>query len=352
MRPLQPLRLWRPRCRSSSCHHPSALLLHRTTAGAEGRGELHPHSDIDLLILAKRPGAVQDDIAAFVRLLWDLKLDIGHSVRTLADCKREAARDVVVYTTMMERRRLAGSHLLTAKLDKILARRSIWPRKRFFLAKQEEQHQRHRQYDNVDYDLEPNLKGSPGGLRDIQTVLWITQHDHQSRQLDELVAAGFLTPLEAQWLAEGRRFIWRVRFGLHLIAERKEDRLLFDYQRELATRFGYRDTDAQLGVEQFMHDYYRHVLLREVNDILLQHFDEAILRAGEPPRIEVGKRPHRGRRNRPRRQDRREGRMRLPAIRPSRRAARGHAAGERLSDGSPAPCRRLPFASSYPRAPS
>ena len=255
--------------------------------GGYGRGELHPHSDIDLLILAKRPSAVQDDIAAFVRLLWDLKLDIGHSVRTLADCKREAARDVVVYTTMMERRRLAGSHLLTAKLDKVLARKSIWPRKRFFRAKQDEQVERHRQYDNVDYDLEPNLKGSPGGLRDIQTILWITQHDHHSQELDELVEAGFLNPLEARWLTEGRRFLWRVRFGLHLIAERKEDRLLFDYQRELAARFGYRDTDAQLGVEQFMHDYYRHVLLlREVNDILLQHFDEAILRAGERPRIE------------------------------------------------------------------
>ena len=264
--------------------------------GGYGRGELHPHSDIDLLILAKRPralagavgrGAVRDDIAAFVRLLWDLKLDIGHSVRTLADCKREAARDVVVYTTMMERRRLAGSHILTAKLDKVLARKSIWPRKRFFRAKQDEQIERHRQYDNVDYDLEPNLKGSPGGLRDIQTILWITQHDHHSQQLDELVAAGFLNDLEAGWLTDGRRFLWRVRFGLHLIAERKEDRLLFDYQRELARRFGYRDTDAQLGVEQFMHDYYRHVLLlREVNDILLQHFDEAILRAGERPRIE------------------------------------------------------------------
>ena len=216
-------------------HNDNLALL---AVGGYGRGELHPHSDIDLLILAKKPGAVRDDIAAFVRLLWDLKLDIGHSVRTLADCKREAARDVVVYTTMMERRRLAGSHLLTAKLDKVLARKSIWPRKRFFRAKQDEQIERHRQYDNVDYDLEPNLKGSPGGLRDIQTVLWITQHDHRSRELDELVDAGFLTPLEAQWLSEGRRFIWRVRFGLHLIAERKEDRLLFDYQRELARRFG------------------------------------------------------------------------------------------------------------------
>ena len=255
--------------------------------GGYGRGELHPHSDIDLLILAKRPNAVRDDIAAFVRLLWDLKLDIGHSVRTLADCKREAARDVVVFTTMMERRRLAGSHLLTEKLDKLLARKSMWPRKRFFRAKQDEQRARHSQYDHVDYDLEPNLKGAPGGLRDIQTILWITQHEHRSQELDELVDAGFLTTLEAQWLNEGRRFLWRVRFGLHLIAQRKEDRLLFDYQRDLARRFGYHDTQAQLGVEQFMHDYYRQVLLlREVNDILLQHFDEAILRAGERPKIE------------------------------------------------------------------
>ena len=265
-------------------HNDNLALL---AVGGYGRSELHPHSDIDLLILAKRPSAVQEEIAAFVRLLWDLKLDIGHSVRTLADCKRESARDVVVATTMMERRRLAGSHMLAAKLDKLLARKSMWPSKRFFRAKQDEQQSRHRQYDHVDYDLEPNLKGSPGGLRDIQTILWITQRHHGSAELGELVDSGFLTPLESRWLTEGRRFLWRIRFGLHLVAGRKEDRLLFDYQREIALRFGYRDTDAQLGVEQFMHDYYRHVLLlREVNDILLQHFDEAILRAGERPKIE------------------------------------------------------------------
>ena len=265
-------------------HNDNLALL---AVGGYGRAELHPHSDIDLLILAKRPQAVKEDIAAFVRLLWDLRLDIGHSVRTLADCKRESARDVVVATTMMERRRLAGSHLLTTKLDKLLTRKSFWPSRRFFRAKQDEQRRRHQQYDHVDYDLEPNLKGSPGGLRDIQTVLWITRRHRGSAELDDLVDSGLLTSLESRWLVEGRRFLWRVRFGLHLVANRKEDRLLFDYQRELASRFGYRDTDAQLGVEQFMHDYYRHVLLlREVNDILLQHFDEAILRAGERPRIE------------------------------------------------------------------
>ena len=261
--------------------------------GGYGRGELHPHSDIDLLILAKNPQAVKNEIAAFVALLWDMRLDIGHSVRRISDCKHESARDITVATTMMERRRLAGSQRLVAKLDKFLARRSVWPSARFFRAKQEEQNQRHAQFNHVDYDLEPNLKSSPGGLRDIQTVLWITQRHLNAKRFQgsatpaELVESGFLTPLECQWLVEGRRFLWRVRFGLHLIAGRREDRLLFDYQRELAKRFGYRDTQAQLAVEQFMHDYYRHVLLlREVNDILLQHFDEAILRAGERPRIE------------------------------------------------------------------
>ena len=292
-------------------HNDGLALL---AVGGYGRAELHPHSDIDLLILAKKPLAAREEIAAFVRLLWDLRLDIGHSVRTLADCRREAAHDITVATTMMERRHLAGSHRLVAKLDKLLAKRSYWPSKRFFRAKRDEQDDRHGQFNDVDYGLEPNIKSSPGGLRDIQTVLWITRrhfaataaakgrarggradgasppstlHGANSTTPSELIESGFLTRLECDWLLEGRRFLWRVRFGLHVLAGRREDRLLFDYQRELAKRFGYRDTPAQLAVEQFMHDYYRHVLLlREVNDILLQHFDEAILRAGERPRVE------------------------------------------------------------------
>ena len=265
------------------CNDALALLA----VGGYGRGELHPHSDIDLLIVARRPAAAKEEVAAFVRLLWDLRLDIGHSVRTLADCRRQAARDVVVATTMMDRRYLAGSRRLAAKLDKLLERRSLWPSARFYRAKQSEQVARHRQFDHMDYGLEPNIKSSPGGLRDIQTVLWIAQRHCGSALPSKLLAARFLTPLECRWLNDGRRFLWRVRFGLHALAGRREDRLLFDYQRELARRFGYRDAEAQLGVEQFMHDTYRHVLLlREVNDILLQHFDEAILRAGERPRIE------------------------------------------------------------------
>ena len=265
--------------------HTDGLAL--LAVGGYGRGELHPHSDIDLLILARRPHAVREEIAAFVALLWDLRLDIGHSVRTLKDCKREAQHDVTVATTMLERRRLAGSARLVASLDRLLARRSFWPSRRFFRAKQAEQSERHRQFEDMDYGLEPNIKGSPGGLRDIQTVLWIIQRHDDSAALGSLVDKGFLSPLESRWLVEGRRFLWRLRFGLHLIAARREDRLLFDHQRELARRFGYTDTEAQLAVEQFMHDYYRHVLLlREVNDILLQHFGEVILRLGKTPSVE------------------------------------------------------------------
>ncbi|MYE11995.1 MAG: [protein-PII] uridylyltransferase [Gammaproteobacteria bacterium] len=264
--------------------------------GGYGRGELHPRSDIDLLILVRNSQRSAEDIAAFVRLLWDLKLDIGHSVRTVRECRREAAGDITVATALIERRRLSGSDILCARLDRALdsARPwwspmsgGVWPSRRFFEAKRAEQADRHAQFDDVEYDLEPNIKGSPGGLRDIQTVGWITRRHLGTSDLSELTRQGYLTPQERGWLIEGRKFLCRVRFGLHLVATRREDRLLFDHQRTLAERFGYRDSDAQLAVEQFMHDYYRHVLeLREVNDILLQHFDEAILRGRRAPRIE------------------------------------------------------------------
>ena len=255
--------------------------------GGYGRGELHPQSDIDLLILVSRTKSGGEEIAAFVRFLWDLNLDIGHSVRTVRDCVREAARDITVITSLYERRRLTGSELLCNKLDRALGRKRIWPSRAFFGAKRNEQAQRHAQFDDVEYNLEPNIKGGPGGLRDIQTIGWITERHLGTSHLSELTRHGYLTPQERTWLTNGRRFLFKVRFGLHLVAGRKEDRLLFDHQRVLAQRFGYRDSDAQLAVEQFMHDYYRHVLaLREVNDMLLQHFDEAILRARERPVVE------------------------------------------------------------------
>lgn len=254
--------------------------------GGYGRGELFPHSDIDLLVLARRPSRQQKAITDFLHCLIDLNQELGHSVRSLKDCKREAARDITVATALFERRRLAGSADLAGRLDKILSSPRLWPAEAFFKAKRDEQDLRHRQYDNVEYGLEPNLKTSPGGLRDLQTAIWVMARKFATTDLGDLEKLGMLTPQEREWLEDGRRFLWWVRFGLHLLAERKEDRLQFEYQRALAQRLGFADTSAKLGVERFMHHYYRHIIaLREVNDILLQHFDESILRARERPRI-------------------------------------------------------------------
>jgi len=254
--------------------------------GGYGRGELFPHSDIDLLVLARRPSRQQKAITDFLHCLIDLNQELGHSVRSLKDCKREAARDITVATALFERRRLAGSADLAGRLDRILGSPRLWPAEAFFKAKRDEQDLRHRQYDNVEYGLEPNLKTSPGGLRDLQTAIWVMARKFATTDLGDLEKLGMLTPQERVWLEDGRRFLWWVRFGLHLLAERKEDHLQFEYQRALAQRLGFADTSAKLGVERFMHHYYRHIIaLREVNDILLQHFDESILRARERPRI-------------------------------------------------------------------
>ena len=264
--------------------HDIALLA----IGGYGRGELHPYSDIDLLILVKNNRLKDSDIEHFVQLLWDLKLDIGHSVRTVRECRSEATKNVSVVTSLYERRYLAGSQALTTKLSRFLDRKSFWPSSRFFAAKQAEQAVRHARFDHVEYDLEPNVKGSPGGLRDIQTISWICQRHLGTSDLTELTRSGFLTKLECDLLKDGRRFLWKVRFGLHLLAARREDRLLFHHQRELAERFGYVGSEGLLAVETFMNDYYRRVLeLREVNDILFQHIEEATAHRSRRPRIEI-----------------------------------------------------------------
>lgn len=246
--------------------------------GGYGRGELHPKSDIDLLILIKESLRNNERIGEFIRLLWDLKLEIGHSVRTVRECKSEAIRDLSVMTALIEKRLLIGSPRLAQKLDRALSSRFLWPSNKFFNGKLEEQNDRHEHYSDIEYGLEPNIKSSPGGLRDIQTISWITQKHCDTSDLSELIQRGFLTEHECQTLFDGRRFLWKVRFALHLLAGRKEDQLYFDHQREIANRLGYKDSDGLLAVEAFMRDYYRRVLeLREVNDILIQHFTEAIL---------------------------------------------------------------------------
>ena len=258
--------------------------------GGYARRELHPGSDIDLMILARNPRGHKGGIEAFLRDLYDLNLDVGHSVRTVKDCITQASTDITVATAVFERRlltepRTARARTMVQKLDRGMRKPRLWPADRFFRAKRDEQEQRHRRFHNVEYDLEPDVKASPGGLRDLQTALWVCARKFGSSDIGELERLGIVTPMESEWLANGRRYLWWVRYGLHLIAGRKDDRLQFEYQRTLAERLGYVDTAAKLGVERFMHQYYRYVLaLREVNDIVLQSLEESLARTR--PRIE------------------------------------------------------------------
>jgi len=248
--------------------------------GGYGRGELHPHSDIDLLILLSDADkrVAEEPLSSFLTLLWDLGLNVGHSARTVAECAHEAEQDITVVTTMMESRLLLGSHKLFEAMQAAVSPDRIWPARNFFEAKLREQHARHLRYDDTAYNLEPNVKGSPGGLRDIQMILWVTQRHFGTSKLSELVDHGFLTPGQLRLLQQGREFLWRIRFALHVLTGRGEDRLLFDHQIKIARLFSYKDASYMLAVEQMMQRYYRTVMdLSRLNEMLLQRFQEEIL---------------------------------------------------------------------------
>jgi [protein-PII] uridylyltransferase len=249
--------------------------------GGYGRGELHPHSDIDLLLLhengSEAPGGA---VERFIALLWDTGLRIGHSVRTVDECARRAAADVTIMTNLLESRLICGEAQLLEAMNERCATEHMWDARTFFEAKRDEQELRHGKFADTEYNLEPNVKSSPGGLRDLQLIGWLARRHFGWRSAEELAAHGLLTDEEAQILFNGREFLWQVRYALHLLAGREEDRLLFDHQRELAMQWGFRDGE-KLAVEQFMQVYYRWALaLAQLNELLLQTFDQAILRTG------------------------------------------------------------------------
>ncbi|MFO1468151.1 MAG: [protein-PII] uridylyltransferase [Steroidobacteraceae bacterium] len=278
-------------------HHASrhAQDLALVAVGGYGRGELHPCSDIDIMVLLPKSEAEdwQRDIETFLTFLWDIGLEVGHSVRSIDDCQRESLADISVATTLFEARLLAGPEILFAGMRRALAPDRLWSSAAFFEAKVKEQTERHHRYFDTAYNLEPNVKASPGGLRDIQTIGWVAKRHFGTETLDELVAHGFLTREELRKLKAGQSFLWKVRFGLHTLTERREDRLLFDHQIKLAKLFGYEDASFTLAVEQLMQKYYRTVMdVSLLNEMLLQLFREAILNehgAPEPinPRFQI-----------------------------------------------------------------
>lgn len=252
--------------------------------GGYGRGELHPYSDIDLLILLDSADheTFREPIEGFLTLLWDIGLEVGQSVRSVDECAEEARADLTVVTNLMESRTIAGPESLRRRMQEVTSPERMWPSKDFFLAKRQEQKARHAKYNDTEYNLEPNVKGSPGGLRDIQTILWVARRQFGSLNLHALVKEGFLVESECSMLASSQEFLWKVRYALHMLAGRAEDRLLFDHQRKLAGLLGFHGSDAKQAIEHFMQKYYRVVMaVAELSDLINQHFEEVILRSGE-----------------------------------------------------------------------
>lgn len=259
--------------------------------GGYGRGELHPASDIDIMVLLgdEDHSHLHDNLEQLLLLLWDIGLEVGHSVRTLDDCITEARQDITVATNLMESRLITGPEPLFEAMRDATAPPNLWPSEAFFAAKLEEQKARHLKYGDTAYNLEPNVKEGPGGLRDIQMIGWVSKRHFGAETMHDLVLHEFLTEGEYDALMDGQAFLWKVRFALHVLNGRREDRLLFDFQRTLASQFGYQDKDGDLAVEQFMQQYYRTITeLSRLNEMLLQLYEEAILlkdQLGDPQPI-------------------------------------------------------------------
>lgn len=261
--------------------------------GGYGREEMHPASDVDLLVLlANDPDAkTETKLSDFVTELWDLGLEIGHSVRTLDECIDEATADLTVITNLIESRYLCGKIELYERLRDQIIPKVIWSSKDFFLAKILEQEDRYTRFGDTAYRVEPNLKEGPGGLRDLQMIGWIVLREYgisSLKTLSKLHDDDLLNPKEYQSLIEGRDFLWKVRFVLHRLTGRKEDRLLFDHQRNLAHSFGYTIDEKNQSIEAFMQRYYKTITeLERLNEILLGLLREHILEDIKPASIEI-----------------------------------------------------------------
>lgn len=253
--------------------------LSLVAVGGYGRGELHPYSDIDLLLLTTNTvtDAQQEPIASFFTALWDLRLEVGHSVRTVAESISLGKEDVTIATNLMETRLLAGNKILYNTLKQEVDNDTFWSSQDFFQAKRAEQQQRHAQYHGTAYNLEPNLKANPGGLRDIQTIGWVAKKHFHTRTMQELVDHQYLTEDELQELQESEAYLWKMRFALHMEAGRNENRLLFDYQPAVAKRLGFGDS-GKIPVERMMKRFFLAMQrVSELNEMLLQHFEVSIL---------------------------------------------------------------------------
>ncbi|AUM00075.1 [protein-PII] uridylyltransferase [Rhodocyclaceae bacterium] len=277
------VRLWQ------LCDMPAEAAL--VAVGGYGRGELFPCSDVDLLILlpAAPTDEVQSRLVTLVGALWDVGLEIGHSVRTVQECLEAAAQDITVQTNLLEARPLTGNAALFAEFsaryhEKLDVRA-------FFKAKQLEQEQRHARYNDSPYSLEPNCKESPGGLRDLQMLGWIARAAGLGRNWRDLARRRLITGEEAADLRSIERFLQHLRIRLHYLAGRAEDRLLFDHQEKLARILGIEATATRRASEVLMQRYYLTAKkVTQLNTILLQNYGTEIFPDRNGPAIVINPR--------------------------------------------------------------
>lgn len=257
--------------------------------GGYGRGELYPKSDIDLLILlaAEPDESLQLKLSQLVAQLWDMGLEVGHSIRTIEQCLSESS-DITVQTNLLEARQITGNKKLYADLQAAISAH-LNPRD-FFIAKLKEQQQRHARFVETDFNLEPNLKESPGGLRDLHTVTWISRAAGLGTRWSDLAHAGLISTAEAHQIARHDGFLKNLRTRLHYLAKRREDRLLFDFQTQLAEQMGITASSHRRASEHLMQRYYKtRSAVRQFNTILLQNLHDYLFRE-TPPRHALNER--------------------------------------------------------------
>jgi [protein-PII] uridylyltransferase len=280
---------------------PGAALV---AVGGYGRGELYPHSDVDVLVLLPPgdqlatarlggPGAVNDalksSIEGFITACWDIGLEIGSSVRTVDECVAEGLSDVTVQTALLESRYLGGSKKVFNAFRR--ANDGAMDPKAFLRAKTLEMRQRHLKYEDTPYSLEPNCKESPGGLRDLQMVIWVARAAGLGKGWTELAAKGLITPFEVKQLQRNEGLLRLIRARLHMVAGRREDRLVFDLQTAVAESFGYTATKGQRASEMLMRRYYWAAkAVAQLNQILMLNIEERVNGSQDAPMRPINER--------------------------------------------------------------
>ena len=251
--------------------------------GGYGRREMFPLSDLDFLILVKQIPSpeIEEKLTQFIQFLWDCGFEVGHSVRTLEQCESEGKQDITIATNLLEARFLTGNRPHFDALNELVKNANFWSKEDFFNAKVQEQIERYQRYHNTAYNLEPDIKYSPGGLRDLHLLYWVALRHSGALTLEAILQSGFIYPQEYQQLQESRAFLFKVRFALHLILKRYDNRLLFDRQIKVSELLGFRGEGNQ-AVEKMMKCFFQALhRISLISNLLIQHYRENVLSSSQ-----------------------------------------------------------------------